>query len=696
MKQETASRNVNIKWALLAVFVLLAGGVAAWFFTKIKRVPEYNILLVTFDTTRADRIGCYGADDVRTPAIDTLAKNGITYQRCIAPSPVTQPSHATLMTGLYPFRHGIRDNAIGSLSENAVTLAEILKKSGYLTGAAVGAFVLDSKFGIDQGFDTYDDQGMQEPGVKFGFAERNAEAVTDVALNWLDQNQDSKFFYWAHYFDPHADYAPPGIKREALMTTAGGMRKLYDLEISYTDNQMARLLNKIKKIQDKTNRPTLVIMTSDHGESLQNHGEPSHGFFVYQDTLRVPLVVYDSLNKQRGIKIEQTVSLADVMPTVLHRLQLKLPYEIDGKQLPKSDESADAQRPVYFETIVPFTNYGWSPLEGVTIGDKKFISAPKPEFYNLTDDPRELKNLYQVDSAEIEEFAYSLDDIKEATLNHPDLTAEEVALKPIEVRKLMSLGYLASLSDTEKAAEQLADPKDKIHIHRLQLAANNLLGQGMARRAFKVIEPILQEEPDNRQAFENLISAATQFSNQLPADQVIPLLRRGMEKHPEVNVAVALGMMYEQVGDDAAALTAFNKGVELDDSDLAALNNSAYYLYKLGSDLEVAQQRSERVVKLIDDREELKGTPTAGRARHTLACILMKRGNTNEAIEYLQVATKLVPDYAAAFYQLGIARQTLGENQMAAKLIRHAIDLSKNATPDWLPDAKSRLSEIDQ
>ena len=424
MNRTYLARVAKTNLALIAFLILAIVAGAAWFFTQVKRVPEYNILLITFDTTRADRIGCYGATGVQTPSIDTLAENGITYEKCIAPTPITQPSHATLMTGLYPFRHGIRDNGMGSLAPEAETLAELLAENGYATGAAVGAFVLDSKFGLDQGFDFYDDEGMQDKQMKFGYAERRAESVTDAAIKWMGENQDSKYFLWAHYFDPHADYAPPGIKRETLAGTPEGLRKLYDLEITYTDSQMARLLNKAKQIQDATDRPTLVIITSDHGESLQNHGEPSHGIFVYEDTVHVPLVVYDSLNQNRGVKVRQPVSLADVMPTILDKVDISMPYEIDGRKLPQVSEAGQG-RPIYFETVMPFSSYGWSPLEGVTIGSKKYISAPKPEFYNLESDPRELTNLYKPEDPEIEEFVYSLDDIKEVELNHPAMTTGE-------------------------------------------------------------------------------------------------------------------------------------------------------------------------------------------------------------------------------------------------------------------------------
>ena len=695
MKIKTIARSGKSATWLIIAFLLVAAGVGYYFYSQTSAAPQYNILLVTFDTTRADRIGCYGHTEGRTPTIDSLAKSGIVYEHCIAPSPITQPSHSTLLTGLYPFRHGIRDNSVGTLSPNVETLPEILKGIGYKTGAAVGAFVLDSKFGLDQGFDNYDDDGMQDSATNFGFAERIASDVTDAAIDWLKANGDDKFFFWAHYFDPHAGYSPPGVNREPYLTSQAGVRKLYDLEITYTDAQLARLLNHVKSIETKTGRPTLVVITSDHGESLQNHGEPSHGMLVYEDTVHVPLVIYDSLNPERGKRVPHSVALADVMPTILDRVKLPVPYEIDGRLLPAPGQDVDPERAIYFETIMPYTNYGWSPLEGVTIGRKKFIRAPRPEFYDLESDPKELNNLYKENDSDIEELAYSLDDIKEAQLNHPNITAEELALDEHDLRKLMSLGYLASLDKAELDDENLRDPKDGMHLHRLQLRSMSLISKGMAERAFEDIDAILTEEPDNEKAFENLVRLAKEFGNRIPPlDKAIGLIRRKLEKKPDADAAVALGMLYEHQKNDPAALTAFSKAVELDGENLAALNNSAFYLFKLDGDLELAQSRSEKVISLLDADEQLRESVPAGKARHTLACILMAQDKNEEAVPYLQAATKLVPDFAAAFYQLGLARYKLGETKMAGKLLKHAVELAEDSDTDWLRDAKSRLTEI--
>ena len=696
MSQFIHSRVGKISKPLIAALLVFIMAVAVfYYFTSVKRIPEYNIVLITFDTTRADRIGCYGVEEVHTPNIDRLADNGTVYERCIAPTPITQPSHSTLLTGLYPFRHGIRDNSVGRLSPNVKTLAELLKDNGYATGAAVGAFVLDAKFGLDQGFDSYDDEGMLDNPQEFGFAERKAQAVTDSAIQWISKNKDSKFFFWAHYFDPHAGYAPPGIDRSALLTTLAGVKKLYELEITYTDSQMARLLNLVKTIQDETGRPTIVVVTSDHGESLQAHGEPTHGMFVYEDTVHVPLVIYDSLQKERGTRVSQPVSLADVMPTILNRVNLSAPYEIDGRILPKPGDKA-VERAIYFETIMPYTNYGYSPLAGITVGKKKFIRSPKPEFYDLENDPGELNNLFNAEDQDIEEFGYSLDDLLETELNHPNISTEEIELEKYDIQKLMSLGYLASLNQQELDNEDLPDVKDKIHLHRLILRAMSLISKDKPAKCFEAVEAILQEEPDNEKAFGVIVDLARKYGAKIPADKAIGFIRRSLEKDPKAQTAIALGILYEVKKNSPAALTSFNKALELEADNLEALNNSAYYLYKLDGDLELAQQRAERTVELIDQDSQLKDSSSAGRARHTLACILIAQEKYADAVPLLQTATKLVPNYAAAYYQLGVARQELGEIPIAAKLLKHAVDLGKNTDADWLRDAKSRLSEIGQ
>ena len=689
------------RWSLITVLtsVVILLSAAAWFWLIRGKTPEYNVLLVTFDTTRADRLGCYGAGFARTPSIDLLASRGIRYNQCFAPTPITLPSHASILTGLYPFRHGLRDNGVGCLSENAVTLTEILKADGYKTGAVIGAFVLDSQFGLNQGFDFYEEDFSNEVQPRFHFAERNAEAVTNKAIAWLDTAEQSKFFLWTHYFDPHSDYAPPGIDRRSLEETREGLNKLYDMEITYADQQLGRLLSRIRNIERSTGRPTLVVFAADHGESLGAHGEPTHGIFVYNDTIRVPLVIADSSGQGRGTIINQPVSLVDVMPTIVQWLNLDLPYPTDGRTLPRSPfnrTSNSAERAIYFESVMPFTSYDWSPLEGALRGGHKLIVAPRSEFYDLDKDPGELANLYKSDDPRIEVLLDALEDLRDSKLDIPNLSVGEVSLDDHGLRRLMSLGYVASGTNGKSSETELPDPKDRIHLHNQLVLAQAEIEKQKFRQAFDVLRSIIVEDPQNERTFKLITTLATEQTPGIPSDEFIPLLQQMLAAHPDAECAVALGMLHEQAGDLSSALSAYNQAVEIDGKNISALNNSAWLTYKLDGDLKTAVERSQQAVILLENDPEMEKSAAVASAKHTLACILLKIGQTADAIDQLEEAIKRMPNFAVAFYHLGVARQSLGENGLATKSLERAISLAGKGEPEWLPDAKERLNELRQ
>ena len=364
-----ASRSLP-RGALAAA--LLAAGIS----TGCGQRP--NVLLITMDTTRADRLGLYGYERAETPAIDGVGEEAIVFERCFSPVPLTLPAHSSLMTGLYPPRHGVRANG-AVVAPEAETLAEILRREGYATGAAVGAFVLDSQFGLGQGFDHYDDE-TQPRQRRFFYTERHAELVTDAALAWWNKQSTRPVFLWVHYFDPHAPYEPPGF--DATFSH----RHAYDAEISFVDQQVKRLVEAFDTSE------TMVILTADHGEALGEHGEASHGLFVYNATLRVPLIVRFPDRRHAGQRISTPVSLVDVLPSLMSWIDLPIPPNLDGVPLPL--EEGAAGRPIYFENDHLPSRFGWSRLDGVLDGDVKFIRAPRPELYDLAADRYEEHNLY--------------------------------------------------------------------------------------------------------------------------------------------------------------------------------------------------------------------------------------------------------------------------------------------------------------
>ena len=282
----------------------------------------------------------------------------------------------------------------------------------------------------------------------------------------------------------------------------------------------------MQEIEKATGRPTLFVFTSDHGESLGARGEPTHGIFVYNDTLHVPLIIADSKGTNAGTVIEEPVSLVDVMPTVLERLGLELPYEIDGKPLPqKQGESSreELEANAYFESVLPYNIYGWSPLEGIVNADRKLIVAPTPELYDLKEDAGETRNRYRSDDPVAEDLSDCFAELRESKLDHPDLTAMETSLESDEIRKLMALGYVAVGDTTLVSDEELADPKDVIHLHRQLLRSRSLIVNDRGQQAFKELKSIIEEDPGNKHSYETIVGWVFEGARGLPAKDAIPL-----------------------------------------------------------------------------------------------------------------------------------------------------------------------------
>ena len=342
-----------------------------------------NVLFVTVDTLRADRLPAYGETGVRTPTLDALAARGTVFERCMSATPLTLPSHTTIFSGTLPLHHGVRDNGAFTVPKDLPLLPELYQSRGYATGAFVAAFVLDSRWKLNRGFDYYFDQFDTRKAnlVSIGDIERPASEVVDAALGWLEKRDQKKpFFLWVHLFDPHAPYEPPPPFAEEYAD------RPYLGEIAYVDSQLARL-TAFLDAQGLSGR-TAVVLTGDHGESLGDHGEEGHGFFVYQEALHVPflLVAPGAAKPQRRSEV---VSLADVMPTLVELSDMPLPAGVQGRSLVPllSGRGRTEPRPAYSETHYPRLHFGWSELTAIQDGRYKLIESPDPELYDLEADP---------------------------------------------------------------------------------------------------------------------------------------------------------------------------------------------------------------------------------------------------------------------------------------------------------------------
>jgi arylsulfatase A-like enzyme len=455
----------------------------------------FNVLLVTLDTIRADRLGCYGWKRSETPVLDGLAERGLLFADAVTVAPLTLPSHATLLTGLYPPNHGVRKNGEYRLASEHVTLAELLKDRGYDTGAFVSAFVLDARFGLGQGFDTYDDGVALSESSPLAdtFEERPARSVTDAALAWLrDRGGDRPFLAWVHYFDPHA----PRIAPEPYSTQ---LDDPYDAEIAYVDFELGRLLEELER-KDLVDQ-TLVVVVGDHGEDLGEHGEPTHGFFMYGSVMRIPLIL-SCPGLFRGPRVfeEDVVSIVDLVPTLLELLGVEPGPNLDGSSL--LDAVARHGRTVYMENMAPYLDHGWAPLFGLRRHRDKYIRAPTPEYYDLWRDPGEQTNLHvgpPVDrkdsrdqlAAELERMlsAWAPPEEVAAAVQPPDAAARA---------RLQALGYLGGPGPA--AGDVALDPKRMLQLYLEINAAKTLAGAGEFDHAIAILREVLVAAPRNRAA----------------------------------------------------------------------------------------------------------------------------------------------------------------------------------------------------
>jgi len=450
-------------------------------------LDDCSLLLVTLDTTRADRLGCYGNGAVETPALDRIAREGVLFSFATAVTPVTLPSHASVLTGLYPSSHGARANGLFRLEEGHETLAERLSAEGLRTGAFVSSFVLNAQFGLAQGFEHYDDELPREEGPRRNFRTRRADHTTDRALDWLRETAPERFFLWVHYIDPHHDYAPPSPFRERYA------KNLYDGEIAFVDAQLRRLMEALEELE--LTEKCLVVVVGDHGEGLGEHREGTHGYLLYESTLRVPFLMSCGKRLGGGKHCPRPVSHVDVMPSVLELFGLGT-GESDGVAL---NREAGEDRPLFFEALTGSFDYGWEPLVGVLRGTDKYVHSSEPELFDLTGDPREERNLFAVEGTRASALREALSEHYGPNLERVAQVAPTVQPSSSDLESLQALGYVGGGAD-EGSASGL--PRRMIALfHRVERAKSSerSLDENVAG-----LRAVLDEEPDFYPAWKAL------------------------------------------------------------------------------------------------------------------------------------------------------------------------------------------------
>jgi len=494
--------------------------------TRVVGDNKLNVLFITVDTTRADRLGYYGYTKGRTPNLDSLAQNGVRFANAYAPASLTLPSHCSIMTGAYPLSHAVRNNGSYTLSPDKLTLAKFLAAKGLKTAAFVASFSLDSRFGLGSGFDLYvDNFGEGSP------AERTAEEVYSVFSAWFDKLKDERFFCWVHFFDPHLPYSPPPPYRGKFAD------RLYDGEIAYMDFVIGEVIAEIKA-RNLLGR-TLVVVAGDHGEAFGEKREAGHGVFLYEMALKVPLIFYAENRLPVKKVVPARVRLIDVMPTILNILNLPMPESVQGISLvPYIQGKKKNDLDSYIETYYPKENYGWVPLLGLISRGWKYIRAPKEELYDLKTDPNETKNIFLAEPKKVADLKDSLDTLVKESLGQGSpgqrtLTAEERD-------KLRSLGYVGYSDKT--AQGEIPDPKDKLDELKMIQDAEKFEFEGNFQAAAELNEKMLARRPNVASSYDNLSFDQARMKK---FDAAIQTLKRGLEKIPRSEILLArLGHAY--------------------------------------------------------------------------------------------------------------------------------------------------------
>ncbi len=607
-------------------------------------IRDPNLVLVTLDTVRADHLGCYGDRAAVTPSLDRLAAEGVRFAQASSPVPLTLPSHASLLSGLLPPHHGLRNNGAGALPEGTATLATVLAGGGYRTGAFVGAFVLDRRFGLTRGFEVYDDEVPRDPRAGISLeAERPGREVLDRALAWLGREDPRPFFLWIHLYDAHAPYRPP----PAWAVRHPG--RPYAGEISEVDEQVGRVLAELDR--RGLAKRTVIAVAADHGEGLGEHGELTHGLLLYEPTLHVPLLLA-APGRLRPRVVETPVSLVDLAPTLAGLLGKALPApatgSLDGRDLSgvllAGGEPAAAD--VYAETRYPAI-FGWSPLAALRRRDLKYIAAPRPELYDLRRDPREAADLMaRSPAAAAQGFAARLAEIEAGAFAAPRPAAPDAETRA----RLASLGYVAGEAPPPAAdgpPRSSPDPKAMVALFQRFERANTGLQEGgrnvrdVRDRALGELAALVAADPANP-VFRGKLAQAWRDRGDM--ERAVPLYRQAAAAAPEdpeawYNLAAAL----QEAGQLAEARQAIGRALRLDASRPEAHNTLG--IVEMGEGRMEEARREFEIAAGLDERN--------AHARNNLGNVLRALGRPDEAERAYRKSAELAPRYAEPLNGLG-------------------------------------------
>jgi choline-sulfatase len=680
------------RWSIVAVLPAVIVATGACHSAPPDAAP--NVVLVTLDTTRADHLGCYGDGEASTPHIDAVAAGGARFDTAITPVPITLPSHTTILTGRSPASHGVHDNVLDRLPDGVPTLAVLLGRRGYDTAAFIGAAVLDHRFGLARGFDRYDDDliaGMKERNP-LSFVERRAENVTRPAVEWLAAHGTERpFLLWAHYFDPHMDYAAPAPFGERFA------ERPYDGEIAYVDHWVGDLLDAVARHEN--GRPTLVVVVGDHGEGLGEHGEQTHGLFLYDSTLRVPLLMRFPDRIPAGVVVPDLVSTVAILPTILDLVGVPAPDGLGaGSLVPLLHGSpATDAKPIFLETLLPKNLFGWTPIEGIRTARFKYVESPKPELYDLESDPKETVNLveqrgdevaslrdrlarHRTAAAETRRGGGSPRQLDEATRQRLAALGYAVAPEPVAVKGHMDAKDLVTLFDAVYgAAELIAEHQwdkaiDKLRsvlkVHPKHVGAMVMLGDVHWRRAYEGAVIVSGAPTQSSVSGEGLLPLAMPENAPEDLAEAESWYRRALEIDPSSGPAeLGLGRVYGSRGELDAALECYRRALEISPEAPEARSEMATILIRQG-----------QLAKAVDELEHLvRVHPDYAPAHRSLGALYRGRGDDERALQEYRLAARLAPNDSGAHFLLAKLLAAKGRFDEALPAYRTALRLDPNA-----------------
>jgi arylsulfatase A-like enzyme/tetratricopeptide (TPR) repeat protein len=654
-------RSLRVAEGVILLAAAMGACWAGWgLYGRLHHGGIRNVVLISIDTCRTDRLSCYGYKRPTTPNIDAVARDGVLFKSAFTPVPMTTPAHSSMLTGTYPPTHGVRLNNGEWLAESNLTLAEILRAAGYQTAAFVGAFPLDAGFGLNQGFDTYDSPFARKSDTSPFSSERTAEEVNRPALAWLEGHAAKPFFLFLHYFDPHAPYAPPAPYDAAYAADP------YAGEIAYVDHCIGQVLDRLRALGAYDD--TLLVIVGDHGEGLGDHGENTHALLTYQSTLHVPLIIRTPRGG-KGIQVGGNVSLVDIVPTVLDLVGQPIPARVEGVSQqrslrrppqPREGESVVGRNePVYFESLDAAT-FGCSPLHGIVEGPWKYIRAPREELYDLVRDPGEQNNVFEGEPQVAQRLRGRLEKML-LTMESTESNRGRSPVDPEAARKLQSLGYVGGGVTPPPAAfdPNLEDPKEFLPTYERIQKAEGLLQANRSEEAKKELLDIIGGRPQ-------LITAHAM------------LAQIALREHQLADVAARcdaiVSILAESKGSSlprASGGEEFSAG-KLDTRDLATAHfNLGTVLKEMGKPREAAAQYAQA----------LQMRPDSAEVHFNLALVLAQSGRIAEAVGHYVETLRLNADWPVALNNLAWIRATSDDPQLrdgaeAVRLAERACQLT--------------------